>query len=394
VFRHWFVVALLAALFGGASGAPLFAQTSVAGNLSALLTEQTPPPPGFVRDVDAAQATFGTVAGLFTIELTSLPVAASSGGFVYRFSPTLGTFERASDSFGPLFTERALRNGRGQFSLGMTYQFADFTTLQGADLTDGTFPTNAARFASAVQPFSVDTLSLDLKSRTATTFASYGVTDDLDVGLVAPITRLHYTGRRVNTFQGATTLQSAHSGSATGFGDITITGRYRVLNAGSTSAAVGSDLRLPTGRQEDLLGAGKTALRLMGIGSWEEGRISLDANGGFGFGGVTREAFWAGALTFAAAPRINLIGELIGRRFSDLTRVADVYQPHPVLAGVETMRWLPTGGGLHVGYLVTGTKVNLTQTWLLKAGILTRLTDTGLRARYTPSIAIDYAKEF
>ena len=74
-----------------------------------------------MRDRAAAEATFGTVADLFTIELTSIPVASSSGGFVYQFSPSLGTVERASDSFGPLFTERALRNGKKQLSFGLNY---------------------------------------------------------------------------------------------------------------------------------------------------------------------------------------------------------------------------------------------------------------------------------
>jgi hypothetical protein len=392
VDRRVVIGVLVASFVLGA--AAVAAPQSIGAGLSALLTEQTPPPQGYVRDLPAAQATFGTVAGLFTIELTSIPVASSSGGFVYRFSPTLGTVERSSDSFGPLFTERALRNGRRQFSVGFTYQVADFKTLQGADLTGGTFPTNNARFINALQPFSVDTLSLRLDVQTVTGFASYGVTDRLDVGVIAPITRLHFSGQRVNTFQGTSTLQSSQSNSATGLGDLTVNGRFRLAGRTGTGVAVGSDLRLPTGREEDLLGTGETAWRLLGIGSWERAPIAVDANGGFGVGGVTREAFWAGALTVTATPRLSLIGELVGRRFSNLTRVSDVYQPHPVLAGIETMRWLPTGGGLQTVYLVTGGKLNLYGRWLLKASVLTRLTDTGLRARYTPSIALDYAREF
>ena len=263
---------------------------SVAAGLSALLTEQTPPPSGFVRDRAAAEATFGTVAGLFTIELTSIPVASSAGGFVYRFSPTLGTVERSSDSFGPFFTERSLRNGRQQFSVGLTYQFANFKTLQGADLTAGTFPTNAARFANQLQPFSVDTLSLDLDVETVTAFASYGVTDRLDVGVVVPITRLHFSGQRVNTFQGTSTLQSAQSGSASGLGDLLVNARYRLTESAGNGIAIGSDLRFPTGEKADLLGTGKAAWRLLGIGSWELAPVTADVNGGFSVGGVSREA--------------------------------------------------------------------------------------------------------
>ena len=82
-----------------------------------------------MRDTAAANATFATVAGLFTVELTSVPTASSSGGFVYRFSPVFGTVERASDSFGPVFSERALRNGHGHCAR-VALQRASYTTLQ------------------------------------------------------------------------------------------------------------------------------------------------------------------------------------------------------------------------------------------------------------------------
>jgi hypothetical protein len=324
-------------LLGAATAAQAQGQ-SIGTGLAALLTEQTPPPAGFERDRAAAAATFGTVAGLFAVELTSIPVASSSGGFAYRFSPTLGTMERATDSFGAFFTERAVRNGVGQLSVGLTYQFASFETLQGADLTSGTFPTNAARFVNQLQPFSVDTLSLKLDVKTVTAFASYGATDRLDVGVVAPITSLNFSGDRVNTFQGVSVLQSSQSGSTSGFGDLAVNARFRLTGRTGSGLAVGSDLRFPTGREEDLLGAGKTAWRLLGIGSWERDRIALDANGGISLGGISREQFWAGAVTFAASPRVSLVGELMGRRLSELNRLSDVYQPHPVTAGVETMR--------------------------------------------------------
>ena len=392
--RRTIAIAIVLAACLGLAAPPTAGAQSIAAGLSTLLTEQTPPPAGYVRDRAAAEATFGTVADLFTIELTSIPVASSSGGFVYQFSPSLGTVERASDSFGPLFTERALRNGKKQLSFGLNYQFTNFKTLQGADLTAGTFPTNTARFANTLQPFSIDTLSLEIDVTSVTGFVSYGVTDRLDVGVVAPITRLHFSGRRVNTYNGVSTLQSSQSHSASGLGDLAMTARYRLTGEGGTGVALGTDLRLPTGREDDLLGTGKTAWRMLGIGSWERAPFAVDLNGGFSVGGVSREVSWASALTYAATPRISVIGELMGRHFNDLTRVADVYQPHPVLAGIETMRWLPTGGGLQTVYFVTGAKVNIYGRWLLKANVLTRLTDTGLKAKFTPSIALDYAREF
>ena len=44
-------------------------------------------------------------------------------------------------------------------------------------------------------------------------------------------------------------------------------------------------------------------------------------------------------------------------------------------------------------FVVTGAKWNLTGSWLLNANVLIRMTDTGLSARVTPSLSIDYGFE-
>ena len=197
----------------------------------------------------------------------------------------------------------------------------------------------------------------------------------------------------MRTLNGQTTLQSRQSGSATGFGDMGVNARYLLAGNGVRGLSVGGDLRLPTGSKLDLLGTDDAAARVIGIGSWEDGQLALHANGGLGFGGVSDEIFWSAATTFAATPRITVIGEVMGRRLSELVRVNDVYQPHPVLAGVETMRWLPSERGIHTMFIVTGAKWNLARSWLLNTNLLMRLTDTGLSARVTPSISIDYGFE-
>jgi hypothetical protein len=360
--------------------------------LGTLLTQQQSSS-GFVPDIAAADATTATVAALFGVELATQPIAASSGGFVYRLNPSLGTFERATDDFGPFFTERTLRNSRGQASIGFTYQISKFGSLQGADLTGGTFPTNAQRFANAIDPFSVDTLQLNLEAKTATTFLSYGVTDKLTAGLAIPVETVTFSGQRNRTFNGTTTLQSIQSGSATGVGDIDVNGRYLLLGDGIHGLSVGGDLIFPTGDQNQLLGSGSLAGRMLAIGSWEEGQLAIHLNGGVGLGGVSRELFGSTATTFAATSRVTIVGELIGRRMSELSTVSAVYEPHPVLAGVDTMRWLPSATGVKTVFLVTGAKWNVARSFLLNTNLLFRLTDNGLTARVTPSVSIDYAFE-
>jgi hypothetical protein len=366
---------------------------SLVSKLGTLLTEQRPTAPVFVPDAGAAVETATTVAGLFAVELSTLPLASSSGGFVYRLNPTLGLVERASDGFGPFFTDRLLRNSRGQTSIGFSFQFADFTSLQGADLQAGTFPTNAARMSGATEPFSVDTLSLQLDGRTATGFISHGVTDKLAIGATVPIVHVRFTGQRSRTVSGQSTVQSVQSGSATGLGDISLQGRYVLAGRSPRGVSVGGDLRLPTGRSDDLLGSGDTAARGLVIGSWEENQLAVHANAGIGVGGASREIFWSTATTFAATPHATIVAEIMGRRLSELSLVQDVYQPHALTPGVEIMRWLPAERGIHTMFLVTGGKFNLAKSWLLNTSLLIRVTDAGLRARVTPSISIDYAFE-
>lgn len=374
------------------SSLPAHAQ-SLVGQLGTLLTEQRGTTPVFIPDLAAANATATTVAGLFSVELSTLPLSSSSGGFVYRLDPTLGIVSRTSDAFGPFFTERVLQNSRGQSSLGISFQVSEFSSLQGANLQTGTFPTNAARRVGETQPFSVDTLELELRSASGSFFTSYGITDRLTISGVVPIERVYFRGQRVRTTNGVSALQSSQSGSAAGLGDIAIQGRYLLAGSPLRGVAVGSDLRLPTGREEDLLGSGETSVRTLAIGSWEEGALAVHANGGVALGGASREYFWSAAATVAAAQRLTIVGEVMGRRLAELSLVQDVYQPHSLMPGVDTMRWLPAERGVHSTFFVTGAKWNVASSWLVNANVLIRVTDAGLRATATPAISLDYSFE-
>jgi hypothetical protein len=375
---------LLSALLPGAAGGQ-----SLGGRLSALLTDQQPTSV-FIPDVPAAEATRDTVAKLFGVELTTLPTATSAGGFVYRLNPQLGVVSRASEGFGPFFTERVLRNGEGQFSAGLSFQASNFTSLQGADLTGGTFPTNAARLTGASQAFAVDTLALNLETQTATVFASYGVTDRLAIGGRLPFVSVRMSGSRLRTQNAESVLQARQSGSATGLGDMSFNTRYLVAGDGLRGFSVGADLRLPTGEADDLLGSGKTALRGLAVGSYEEGRLGVNVNLGASVGGASKEVSWNMATTFAAGSRVTVVGELIGRRLFELSYVQDVYQPHPLMPGVETMRWLTANRGFTTTLVATGAKWNVVGSWLLNTNMLIRVTDGGLRSRITPSVSLDY----
>src|SRR3982750_3104564 len=120
--------ALAAAML--ACAAPAHAQT-LGDVLGFLVTNQSVQTGSVERDRDAAQATSDTISRALLANLATLPVPFSSGAFVYRFNPELGTVERPTQTFGPFFLERALTAGRGRASLGVTFSTSRFCSPLG-----------------------------------------------------------------------------------------------------------------------------------------------------------------------------------------------------------------------------------------------------------------------
>jgi hypothetical protein len=367
------------------------AQDTLTGILSFLLTNQAIPTGDFEKDAAATRQTSDTLTRLLLVDLATVPISSSASGFVYRFDAGLGTIARASDSFGPFFTERSLTSGRGQISVGMTVQTARFTSLDGRDLRDGRLVTSANKFRDEPAPFDVETLTLDLESRTVTFVANAGVTDRLDVGVAAPIVTVSLVGDRINTYRGQTLLQAHATATATGLADVAVRAKYRLLGERDRGLALVGEVRLPTGRDEDLLGAGRTAWRGVIIGSLQSGRLAAHGNLGVTAGGIVRELQYRAAVTAAASSRVTLVGELIGRRIAEVGPVALVSAPHPTIGGVDTLRLVTGPGSTRTASAVLGAKWNVAGTWLLSANVLAPLSNNGLRSRAVFVAGLDIA---
>ncbi len=112
---------------------PASAQQSVTDVLTFLLTNRSIPTGDFVRDEQAAVETRDVLARFLSLELATIPVSSSAGGFTYRLDPALGMAVRSSDSFGPFFTERSLTTGRHQASFGIGYGSTSFDNIDGRE---------------------------------------------------------------------------------------------------------------------------------------------------------------------------------------------------------------------------------------------------------------------
>ncbi|MGH7495135.1 MAG: transporter, partial [bacterium] len=74
---------------------------------------------------------------------------------------------------------------------------------------------------------------------------------------------------------------TVYSGSATGFGDIALRVKYSFLRGSNVDLAALLDVRLPTGEEENFLGAGETNTRIAGIASKKFGNFTPHLNLGY-----------------------------------------------------------------------------------------------------------------
>jgi hypothetical protein len=377
-------------VLSGTAG-PASAQQSVTDVLTFLLTNRSVPTGDFVRDEQAAAATGDLLARYLTLELATVPVSTSSGGFAYRLDPTLGAVVRSSDSFGPFYTERSLTAGRHQSSLGVGYSSTTFANIDGRDLQDGTLVSTASILRGDAAPFDIETVSLRIRTDTMTVTGNFGVTDRFDIGGAIPFVRVNLQGERVDAYRGRALVQATGSASASGLGDVVARAKYNVLRDGGSGLAVAGEARLATGRHEDLLGTGRTSFTPRLIGSYETDRVGIHGELGYSFRDESDSLGYAVAVTAVPVRRLTVIGELLGLRLGGAGRLAETTQPHPGLAGVDTIRLTSVDETTDRILAVAGIKWNLADTWLVSANVRRPLTTVGLNAGWVPTITFDYS---
>ena len=155
--------------------------------------------------------------------------------------------------------------------------------------------------------------------------------------------------------------------------------------------AVIGEVRLPTGRTEDLLGEGSASAGGLLTASWQPGRFSIDLNGGASGSAVRRESRYGAAISFSASPRVTLVAELAGRRIGNLGPLTPSRVRHPTIVGVDTLRLVVAPGSTSTAAIVAGAKWNVLGTWLLAGNVSIPATQRGLRSRFVTTVGLDYA---
>jgi hypothetical protein len=268
---------------------------------------------------------------------------------------------------------------------------AAFSRLGDLQLRDGTLITVANQFSDEDDPFDTEALTLRVRSSTLTAFASVGITDRFELGAALPLVQLRVDGERLNVYRGAESLQASGEASAGGIGDIALRAKLNLVANSNGAFAAAAEVRLPTGDEENLLGAGATAYRFLAIGSFGSGRFTVHGNGGIVFGGVSDEIQGAAAAAFAVRPRLTLSGELLLRRVSDFGTIELEANPHPTIAGVETFRLTASESATTLANIVAGAKWNVSGTFVLGGHVMIPLVRNGLTAPITPTLALEYS---
>jgi hypothetical protein len=457
--------------------------------LSEITLQSAPAPPGIpgvpagfsheahfspLEANDLTNPAVGIVQGFngqMATQFSTFPLGSSTGGLTYVFDESVGTFRRGSGSFGPSFAERALTIGRRRFNAGFNYQHTSYNTFEGQNLDDGSIkfylrhedcctivgqPTSP--FFSVIlgpnetrldPPFEGDLIeaALSLRATTHTTaaFANYGVTDRWDIGLAVPFVSVNLdasvearvirlvTGANpnVHTFERGNPdahLAVERTGHAAGLGDVVLRTKYRVLSMSGGGLAAAVDLRLPTGDEKDLLGAGGVQAKFLLVASSERGRFGQHVNVGYTAAQgevagtlaglvaapVPDEVNYSGGIEFVGSPRFTVLGDLVGRtlrgtgrlesvnkRFQYIdptsilspsaTLTVDEVRAAGVVAEFNATEFDHRPGSLTLLLGAAGVKYNPVGNWLISGSVLFPLTDAGLRSRVTTTIGVDYA---
>lgn len=279
----------------------IFTETGTSANLSNLVLDPSNAVfqiltngPNYNVNRNFAQVSSALNASIATA-LSIIPLSSPASGVIERKDPATGAQLAESSTLGPIFTERAETIGKHRFYVGFSNQNFHFTKLNGTSLNalgvlyTGGDPSKVVPSANASPLQSVSAsfgVGMDVRLSQNIAFLTYGVTDSFDLSVGLPVIHSAVAARTYNATiyagngfgtngsacwcvstltPGFPTIAQPVVGQASagksGFGDLLIRAKGTVLRKPSMVVALGADLRLPTGDEQNYLGVGATSVK-------------------------------------------------------------------------------------------------------------------------------------
>lgn len=369
----------------------------------------------------AFQAEFTQFGASLTSQIASVPLPSPASGFTYEFDSTLGVFQRSSQSFGPILAERAETIGGGRFTFGFTFQNFTFDTIEGLDVNNipAVFTHDSAELRNGREDVVTTVNGLTARVNQFTAFISYGLTDRMDISLAIPMISTEMTVRSDSTIRRIGTVDPeihffreeddsigdrrifTAFGSASGIGDLTLRLKGRL----GGSAALGLDVRIPTGDEQNLLGVGAPGARPFVVLSRSTRAFSPHINVGYQWNGssilagdpakgeaadLPDQVTYVLGADFGLSQRFTFVLDVIGNYFLNAPRLHQ--SEFHALNGTSVF---PTVSFSKENYNVlsgaAGFKLNVVESLLVDVNLLFSLDNNGLRDKITPLVGFEYA---
>ncbi len=376
----------------------------------------------FVSDF---QFNFSQFSTALVSQLVTIPLPSPASGFTFRLDPATGVFERSTQSFGPILTERADTIGAGRVSFGSAYQRFSFDTVEGLDLlkVPAVFTHDNAQLLGGREDVVTTVNSIETTISQFTAFLTLGVTDRFDVSLAVPVVATDLrvvseaTIQRLGTINPLTHFYRQSDGevgnqrlftavgSASGIGDMTVRMKGTLTRRTYGNFGLGLDVRLPTGDEMNLLGTGTIGLQPFAVWSATLQKVSPHINLGYTWNGssllagnpATGEsadfpdlASYALGADVAVNSRLTVAFDVLGRYLIDAERL--VQQDFHALDGrsvFSNIAFVKDSFNSLSGAI--GLKAGLADRLLIDVNLLFALDNNGLRDKVTPLVGIEYA---
>ena len=376
----------------------------------------------FVSDF---QFNFSQFSLALVSQLVSVPLPSPGGGFTFEFDPSLGVFQRTTQSFGPILAERAETIGARRFSMGFALQRFTFDSIESIPMgqVPAVFTHDNAHLLGGREDVVTTINAIDADVNQSTFFVTMGVTDRFDLSLAVPlvatdlrivssarIQRLGTTNplthfyRQADGSVGTDRIFTA-DGSATGLGDLMVRLKANAHSGPHSGLALGLDVRLPTGDEMNLLGSGAAGLQPFAVWSATYDAFSPHVNAAYRWNGssvlagdpATGESghfpdqfSYALGADVSVNPRLTVAFDVLGRYLIDAERLRledfhglDGESTFPNIV-FERDSYNALSGSI-------GLKGNLFRRLLLDVNLLFALDENGLRDKVTPLIGFEFS---